>query len=314
MRFLATFCLMTLCFKSYAFNDDFETSSSTELSEDGMVSTKVLANLPYSACESDEIPLSPEHCRQASLTVGSPIYNLLVVGSLGALPRHNLQLGQAESLAIGYTVGSQYYNRRWSIPTLGQLQWMINKKLLNPTDGERFWVQTSDQRGLRQVRWKTFANNVFGQTSSQASVYRLANEQTPSDCNDEQCTNFVSNDSKDFYVVVKRNNLVHDMYARVDIFKDGRPITSSPNSAHTGWSANWTDVVVPAGAAANFVYSTVHASSVQGLQKMENIQNRINWLYDKPTLCWVSGGTIFSVTIGSSPHSMDYSEVNKKCK
>ncbi|MGL5336074.1 MAG: hypothetical protein ACRC9R_08025 [Enterovibrio sp.] len=300
---------MALCFESFAFNDDFQTSSSLELSEDSMVNTKVLANLPYSACDVDEIPLSPENCRRASLTVGSPIYKLLVATPIIEDPRHNLLQGEADSVSANYKVGSQHYNRSWSIPTVGQLQWMVNEMIVKPSNGERFWVLTTDRKGTRQVRWKSFSVNAFKQTEGEGSIHRLANEQTPSACDDALCTNFVSNEKKAFYVVVRRNNLVHDMYAKLE-FSDG-----AAKAKYEGWSSGWSDVLVPATATSiNFTYSNVHASSEQGLRKIEDIQKYVNWLYEKPTLCWISGGSLVSVTIGSSPHAMDYSEVGKKCK
>ncbi|MGL5291475.1 MAG: hypothetical protein ACRC9T_06080, partial [Vibrionaceae bacterium] len=290
-------------------NDDFQTSSSLELSEDGMVNTKVLANLPYSACEADETPLSPENCRLASLTISSPIYNLLVTPPLVDVPRHNLLQSEAENVSTSYKVGSQHYNRSWKIPTIGQLQWMIDQRIIKATSGERFWVQTPDRKGTLQVRWKTFSADVLKQTKTQGSVHRLANEQTPSVCDDAQCTNFVSNEGKAFYVVVRRNNLVHDMYAKLEF------TVGTTTSTFEGWSSGWSDVLVPANATSvNFTYSNAHASSEQQLRTLENIQRYVNWLYEKPTLCWLSGGSIVSVTIGSSPHDMDYSEVGKKCK
>ncbi|MGL5250423.1 MAG: hypothetical protein ACRC7P_04995 [Enterovibrio sp.] len=306
LKNLLSFILLTISMQSLAFNDDFTTISTSDVTDQGLLDSKMLANLPYSACEIDEPAISDRNlCIKVSLRVGSKIFNKLIPTKVIYSPT-NITQEKAEQINRIYKIASQNRDRRWVLPTLGQLQWMIDNKVVSPSTGEKFWVLSDDHSAIKQVYWKEFFTPAYNQTEQDASLYRLANEMTPSACTYNDCGNFV--EKKPFWIVVRRNNLVHDMYAKVE-YDDGKNVVK-----HEGWSARWKDVQIPPTAKwVRFTYSKAHASSEQKLTTQQDVQKHVNFREREPTLCWVSGGTIFSVTIGSSPHSMDYSQVGSKC-
>lgn len=306
LKNLLSFILLTISMESLAFNDDFSTISTADVTDQGLLDSKMLANLPYSACEMDEPAIRDRNlCIKMSLRIGSKIFNKLIPTKVIYAPTDITQ-EKAEQINRIYKISSQNSTRRWTIPTLGQLQWMIDNKAVSPSNGEKFWVLSDDHSAIMQVYWKQFFTTTYYQPDSNASLYRLANEMTPSACSYKDCGNFV--EKKPFWIVVRRNNIVHDMYAKVE-YDDGRNVVK-----HEGWSARWKDIQIPPTVKwVRFTYSKAHASSVQKLTTQQDVQKYVNFREREPTLCWISGGTIVSVTIGSSPHSMDYSQVRSKC-
>ncbi|MGL5336075.1 MAG: hypothetical protein ACRC9R_08030 [Enterovibrio sp.] len=307
LKNLLSLILLIVSTKSLAFNDDFSTISTADVTDQGQLDSKLLANLPYSACEVDEPAITDRNlCNKVSLRVGSKIFNKLISSKLIYTPTKITQY-KAERINQIYKVASQNQMRRWRIPTLGQLQWMIDNKTVLPANGEKFWVLSDDGLAIKQVYWQEFFTPAYEQEEIDASLYRLANELTPSVCSYNSCSNFV--EKKPFWIVVRRNNLVHDMYAKVE-YSDGKNVVK-----HDGWSARWTDIQIPPTAKwVNFTYSKAHASSEQKLTTQHDVQKMVNFRQDQPTLCWISGGSLVSVTIGSSPHSMDYSQVKSRCQ
>ncbi|MGL5291474.1 MAG: hypothetical protein ACRC9T_06075 [Vibrionaceae bacterium] len=303
---LLSLMLLIASMESLAFNDDFSTISTSDVTEQGLLDSKMLANLPYSACELDDPAITDRSvCNKVSLRVGSKIFNKLISTKVIYAPTKITQ-DKAERINQIYKVASQNQMRRWRIPTLGQLQWMIDNKTVLPSSGEKFWVLSDDGRAIKQVFWKEFFTPAYEQEEIDASLYRLANELTPSVCAYGDCSNFV--EKKPFWIVVRRNNIVHDMYAKVE-YSDGKNVVK-----HEGWSARWTDIQIPPTVQwVNFTYSKAHASSEQKLTTQHDVHKMVNFREAQPTLCWISGGTVVSVTIGSSPHSMDYSQVGSQC-
>ncbi|MGL5336076.1 MAG: hypothetical protein ACRC9R_08035, partial [Enterovibrio sp.] len=137
----------------FAFNDDFTTGSSLEIKGERLLTARFLSNLPYSACAADDPPVSSSICKEVSLRIGSPMF-YSVYNHKGTYKHTNLTSSEFSELLQHYSVGSQTLNRTWLLPTLGQLQWMIDNNVIKPAIGERFWALRDDKVTLKKTTWK----------------------------------------------------------------------------------------------------------------------------------------------------------------
>ncbi|MGL4826515.1 MAG: hypothetical protein ACRC24_03345 [Vibrionaceae bacterium] len=289
--------LLAAASSAFAFNDDFTTGSSLEVKGERLLTARFISNLPYSACAADDPPVTNGICKEVSLRIGSPMF-YSVFNYNGTYNHTNLTHNQFSELIQHYSVGSQTLNRDWSLPTLGQLQWMIDNNVVKPAVGERFWAVGDNLTSLKKVSWKDVYTTAYNQTDDQASVHRLAHQTTPSVCKELECTNF--KEPRPFNIRVIRNNAVHDMWYRIE-YSDGARVYQID-----GWSRTGSVTVIPATAKwVNFTWSKKSGSSMSKHHVTQTgIIDKVNWTLKDTTLCWISGGSLVSVTIGSSPHAV----------
>lgn len=166
-----------------AFNDDYNSVSTVSINSsiNSSIDTRLQANLPYSACRMDTPPLNKTNCKIASLKFGSEIFNTLFHDE-NAITDINYTLlteSKAVDLVNSYFIGNQDFSIIWALPTVPQLEWMVENELIVPFDGEFFWVQSSTGTGVQRASYLTPSDI---QPVTQASIHRIANNFTPSNC------------------------------------------------------------------------------------------------------------------------------------
>ncbi len=172
---------------AFGFNDDYASVSLSDsnitpdkISNDALLSN-FLSNLLYSACKIDTPPLNDLHCKVASLNFGSEIFNILFLGQneIKNIDYKALAKSQAITLSNLYFIGNQDYSIDLDLPTVSQLQWMVQNNLIQPESGEHFWGRSHNATQVTRVFYLTEG---VQQLTTEASVHRIANNYTPSNC------------------------------------------------------------------------------------------------------------------------------------
>lgn len=193
LSILLCFILFIVIKTALAFNDDYDSVSTASVNAN--INNRLQANLPYSACRMDTPPLSKTNCKIASLKFGSEIFNTLFHNE-SAIKDINYTLlteSKAIDLVNSYFIGNQDFSIIWALPTLPQLEWMVKNKLIIPFDGEFFWVQSSTGTGARRAFYLSPGDI---QPVTQASIHRIANNFTPSNCTEGIDCNLFDNSTE----------------------------------------------------------------------------------------------------------------------
>lgn len=272
------------------FQNDYQSTSSFD-EEGKVVSSKLLANLPYSACLIDVPFVSHENCKLVSLHTGSKIFNSLYYNDniIHGLDFNNLTVEEAVLIWKNYFISSQGNNTQFSIPTVSQLEWMLQEKLIQPLPGYYYWA--SEGGNISTHKRVFYMSEGTTQAANKAALLRLVNKNAPSGCIEGiDCKSF--NEINAFFVSVYRENVAHTLGYELKWTVNGQQYSSN------GWhdtSITRTFELPPESTNVLLDYCMENTTGCGNVLTLN--PEYLNWTFKRPGFCIVSHGDVYSTWI-----------------
>lgn len=173
---------------SFSFQEDYASVSYLDESRH-LSSLRDIYNSPFSLCLKDGI--SVDMCHKISLLFGGKTFQEVFYHTELAKKNEayfqNIDINVLNTLLRNYLL-PPYPNPKYSVPTLGQLKYLIDKNYIKKITGQAYWYMKSSGKAGTTY----YGSRPTSSAPSIAMLTRLVAKDFPSACEEDKCEGFYS--------------------------------------------------------------------------------------------------------------------------